>query len=434
MTLPLPLIIILFIYVVSRIISYTLDIRNLHSIKKHRGMVPEEFINKFDEKSIDNSFHYSRHKGHFSIVSSLYKEIVKIAFILFFINYYNDLILSIGFGFEPDSWMRFILTGIMYVFILNAASTILSLPFDYYNIFCIEKRFNFNTMTLSVWIIDLVKNLIMSAIVYALLLSGTFWVYKLMPDFWWLPVWGLYLVMTIFFLYLAPYVIAPLFNKFEPIKNRDLIDKVKKVLDKAGIEVQGVYQVDASKRTRHTNAYLTGIGRVKRIVLYDNLLEQLTNEEIVAVLAHEVGHCKKYHIIKNLIIFELISLVIAFLAFKITNSDALLELFKIDVMDGLADYYFFTKIVLLGFIASIVFWPLFPLFNYISRKFESQADDFACDILDDGTALSSALTKLSKDNLANLHPDVIYAAFHYSHPPVLERIRFLKNWKPKAKK
>ena len=426
-----PLIMILLVYLISRIINYTLDFRNLYSINKHRGMVPSEFEGKFDKNSIDNSFLYTRHKGRFSILASVYKEIIKVVFILFLLNFYNDLILDLGFGLKADSWIRFILTGIVYVFILNAASTIISLPFDYYNIFRIERRFNFNTMTFGLWILDLVKNLILSAIVYAVLLSGTFLVYKLLPDFWWLPVWILYFILTIFFLYLSPYVIEPLFNKFEPIKNLDLIDRIKGMLDEAGIEVKGVYKVDASKRTRHTNAYFTGIGRVKRIVLYDNLLEQLSNEEILAVLAHEVGHCKKHHIIKNLIVFEVLSLFVAFVAFKITNSDALLDLFSIEQMDNLKDYYFFTKIVLIGFIASIAFWPLFPLFNYISRKFENQADDYACNLMNDGTALASALTKLSKDNLANLYPDVIYAAFHYSHPPVLERIRYLKNWKPK---
>ena len=430
----LPLIMILLVYLISRIINYTLDFRNLYSINKHRGMVPKEFEGKFDEESIDNSFLYTRHKGRFSILASLYKETIKLVFILCLLNFYNNLILDLGFGLKAGSWLRFILTGIVYVFVLNAASTFISLPFDYYNIFRIEKRFNFNTMTFSLWMLDLIKNLFLSAIVYAFLLSGTFLVYKLLPNFWWLPVWILYFISTIFFLYLSPYMIEPLFNKFEPIKNLDLIDRIKEMLDEAGIEVKGVYKVDASKRTRHTNAYFTGIGRVKRIVLYDNLLEQLTNEEILAVLAHEVGHCKKRHIIKNLIIFELMSLVIAFIAFKITNSDALLDLFKIEVMHSLKDYYFFTKIVLIGFIASIAFWPLFPLFNYISRRFENQADDYACNLMNDGTALAKALAKLSKDNLANLYPDVIYAAFHYSHPPVLERIRYLKNWKPKDKK
>ncbi|UDQ98117.1 M48 family metallopeptidase [Lentisphaerota bacterium WC36G] len=425
----LPLIIIILVYAVSRIVNLALELRNLSSIKTQRGVIPEEFKGKFDEESIDNSFLYTRHKLKFNLIYSAYKEMLRLIFIFLLINYYNELILSLGFGLKIDSIFRFILTGIVYVFILNVASTILSLPFDYYRIFRIEKRFSFNTMTISLWFVDLIKNLLLSAVVYGVLLSGTFLVFNFMPNFWWLPVWGLYFVLTIFFLYVSPYLIEPLFNKFDPIKNLDLIDRIKDMLDGAGINVKGVYKVDASKRTLHTNAYFTGIGRVKRIVLYDSLFDQLSNEEILAVLAHEVGHCKKHHVIKNLIFFEAISLIIAFVAFKITNSDALLDLFKIKMIEGVpVEYYFFTKIVILGFLASIAFWPLFPLFNYISRKFESQADDYACKIIGDGKSLASALQKLSKDNLANLHPDVLYATFHYSHPPVLERIRYLKEW------
>ena len=191
-------------------------------------------------------------------------------------------------------------------------------------------------------------------------------------------------------------------------------------MGKAGIKVSRVFKVDASKRTKHTNAYFTGIGKVKRIVLYDTLIEKMDYDEIMSVLAHEAGHWKKKHILKSIIATETIALVAIFISYQMVQTDFLIDLFHIGQSS------FFVKIVLLGFIGSIVSFPFSPLFHYFSRKHENEADRYSFEMTGKPESMISSLVKLSKDNLSNLHPHPLYALFHYSHPPVLERIRRIR--------
>jgi len=178
--------------------------------------------------------------------------------------------------------------------------------------------------------------------------------------------------------------------------------------------------MDASKRSRHTNAYFSGIGRVKRIVLYDTLLNMMSHDEILAVLAHEAGHWKKRHILKQIILMEIFSFIGIYIAFQVMQTDLLTNLFQI------GQETFFVKVVLIAFIGSIVLFPLAPLSNFISRRFEREADKFACQLTDNSEHMSRALIKLSKDNLSNLYPHPLYAAVHYSHPPVVQRVREMR--------
>ncbi len=217
------------------------------------------------------------------------------------------------------------------------------------------------------------------------------------------------------------YVIEPLFNKFTPIDNKALEDGINNLMQKVGIKVSSVFKIDASKRTKHTNAYFTGIGKVKRIVLYDTLIEKMNEDETLSVLAHEIGHWKKKHILKYIIVTEAIALVASYIGFKILQSDFLINLFNIK------DSSFFAKAILLGFLGAIAAFPLIPLFNYLSRRYEIEADRFACELTGEKEGMINALVKLSKDNLSNLHPHPLYAAFYYSHPPVLKRIRLIKS-------
>ena len=222
-------------------------------------------------------------------------------------------------------------------------------------------------------------------------------------------------------LYLSPYIIEPLFNKFTPLDDEELENDIKALSEKAGISVNRVFKMDASKRTKHTNAYFTGIGKVKRIVLYDNLLEKMDKDEILAVLAHEAGHWKKKHLLKMLIAYETIALIVMYTAFYILKGNYIAEVFNLDFSDP-----FFAEATMLMFVFGIIVFPLTPLFCYFSRKNEREADDFAKSIIGSGKGMTSALVKLSKDNLSNLHPHPFYSAFYYSHPPATERIRYLR--------
>jgi STE24 endopeptidase len=217
-------------------------------------------------------------------------------------------------------------------------------------------------------------------------------------------------------MYISPYVIEPLFNKFTPIDNETLEVDIRKMMQRAGIRVSRVFKMNASKRTKHTNAYFTGIGRVKRIVLYDTLIEKMENTEILSVLAHEVGHWKKRHLLKRLIASEGIALIVIYISFRILQGDLLVNLFNIE------EGTFFSKVLILVFLWSIVSFPFTPLLNYLSRMHENEADRFSYKMTGDVEGMISALVKLSKDNLSNLYPHPAYAAFNYSHPPVVERI------------
>jgi STE24 endopeptidase len=181
-----------------------------------------------------------------------------------------------------------------------------------------------------------------------------------------------------------------------------------------------VFQVDASRRSRHSNAYFTGIGKVKRIVLFDTLLQQMTQDEVLAVLAHEVGHWKKKHVLKRIVMTEIMAFIGIATGFRLLQGNWLSDLLR------MGNASFFAKVVVLGFLASIVTFPLTPLFSWLSRRDERESDRFARELTGDPGAMASALVKLTKENLSNLHPHPLYAAFYYSHPPVVERIRDLK--------
>jgi len=217
-------------------------------------------------------------------------------------------------------------------------------------------------------------------------------------------------------MYISPYVIEPLFNKFSPIESEGLEDEIRSMLEKTGIRVSRVFTIDASKRSRHTNAYFTGIGNVKRIVLYDTLVEKMDQDEILAVLAHEAGHWKKRHVLKVIVFFEGLSFVGAYVAFRVLRTDLLSDIFNIH------NATLFSKVLVLGFIISIVSFPFNPLFAYFLRRHENEADRFAVELTSRPESLVTSLVKLSKDNLSNLHPHPLYAKIYYSHPPVVERV------------
>jgi len=270
------------------------------------------------------------------------------------------------------------------------------LTFNLYHQFVVEERFGFNTMTWRLWLSDQIKGLLVSALLFGLLLSGALWLVQAAPHSWWLWVWGFFALFSLFLMYISPYLIEPLFFKFEPLGQPELEERITRIMEKAGLKVSRVFQVDASRRSRHSNAYFTGIGRVKRIVLFDTLLEQLTADEIVAVLAHEVGHWKKRHVFKRLVTVQLLSLGFLVASWWLINSGVLPGLI------GLEEGSFFAQVMILSLLASLAGFVVSPIWSALSRRDEYQADHFACDLTADAEALASALVKLSRDNPAIL--------------------------------
>lgn len=385
-------------------------------MKKFGLTIPSALEGQIDIDLLKKTLAYETEKTRFSFVSSLFGNVVTIIFIFGgLLNIYNSWFVSFQ--------MPFILSGLLFFLVLSSANSLISAPFSIYRTFRIENKYGFNTMTPQLWLKDFCKSIILSAMITGILVSVGLWIVQTSPGSWWIWVWGFYLVFSLFMMYISPYVIEPLFNKFTPIEDQALVVQIQRMLQKAGIAVSRVFRMDASKRSRHTNAYFSGIGRVKRIILYDTLLETMNGSEILAVLAHEAGHWKKKHILKMIIAAEIISFFVIYAIFRILQTDFLTDLFLIQ------QETFFAKIIIIGFLGGILSLPFAPLSSLISRRFEREADRFAFFLTGNNESMTTALIKLSKDNLSNLHPHPLYAAFYYSHPPVVQRIQHLRNLK-----
>ncbi|MEK7698425.1 MAG: M48 family metallopeptidase [Nitrospirota bacterium] len=405
--------IIFLIYLLVVFFGYYLKALNLRHLKKYGADIPPEFEGYINAELLKKTRDYTVENNRFSFVKSVFDNIILLVFLFGgLLNIYNSWILSLNWNF--------ILSGLAFFLFLTYAETFISIPFSLYSTFNIENKYGFNTMTPRLWIIDFLKSVMLSTMLMGIIISVSLWLVSASPDYWWVWVWGFFLVFSLFIMYISPYVIEPLFNKFTPIEDKALEDKIKNLVQKVGIKVSRILKMDASKRSTHTNAYFTGIGKVKRIILYDTLLEKMDIDETIAVLAHEIGHWKKKHVLKRIMVSEVIAFIAIYISFKILQTDFLLKMFSVK-----ADS-FFAKIVILGFIGSIAVFPLVPLVSCLSRRHERQADCFACELTGNPDSLATSLIKLSKDNLSNLHPHPLYAAFHYSHPPVVQRVRGIR--------
>ncbi|MGE5893054.1 MAG: M48 family metallopeptidase [bacterium] len=414
------LMLIVGLFVLEVVFGYWLEYLNISHIEKAGSIIPPEFEGHIDQGVLTRTRDYTVEHTRFGIVASVVNTVVILTFLF-------------G-GILPayDSWVAslklpFVLSGLIFFLLLSCASTVLSIPFSLYRSFRIEKKYGFNTMTPKLWVIDFIKSLLLSLSLMGILIAAGLWIIQASPGFWWFWAWTLFFAFTIFIMYISPYVIEPLFNKFEPIEDETLAEGIRRLAGKAGIRVSRISRMDASKRTKHTNAYFTGIGKVKRIVIYDTLLERMEKSEILAVLAHEIGHWKKRHLVKYLASVETLSLGIMYGSFELLKSNFFAGLFRI----GNATLY--TKLLFLVFFGSLVLFPLEPIFHYFSRKHEREADRFSHELTGDAGSMISTLVKLSKDNLSNLHPHPLYAAFHYSHPPVTERIRLIRGHDDKSR-
>ncbi|MHB8843270.1 MAG: M48 family metallopeptidase [Nitrospirota bacterium] len=401
-------------YLIVVCTGYWLDYLNISHLRKHGHVVPAEFEGLVDPAALAKISDYTVENSTFGLYESLFGNIVLVGFLVG------------GFLGVYDAWANsltssFLLNGALFFVILMAAQTVLGIPFSLYRNFRIESTYGFNTMTLKLWFTDLLKGLAIGAVITFVVVLAALWLVQASPDLWWLWVWLFFLVFGVFMMYISPYVIEPLFFKFEPVAVEGLEERIRLLMEKAGLKISRVFQVDASRRSKHSNAYFTGIGKVKRIVLFDTLLKQMTQEEVLAVLAHEVGHWKKKHVLKRIIMTEVLALIGIVIAYRLLQGPGLSNLF----LPG--DASFFGKVVVLGFMGSIVMFPFTPFFSWLSRRDERESDRFASELTGDPAAMASALIKLSKENLSNLHPHPLYAAFYYSHPPVVERIRNLKN-------
>ena len=407
---------ILFLYILKEAFQYIVQYLNLRHMRKDGIKIPPEFEGKVDEQMLERMQAYERDKTLFGFIASVFGNLVVIAFIFAgLLDRYNTWIASLNLSFTFSGWLFFML--------ISYADEIVSAPFGLYTIFSIENKYGFNTMTLRLWMSDFIKSLFISTVMLSLVIFAGLSLIQWSPRFWWFWVWGFLFIFSMLVIYIAPYVIEPLFNKFSPVQDEALKDKIIALTKKAGIHASRILKVDASKRSRHTNAYFTGIGRTKRVVLYDTLLDHMDANEILSVLAHEIGHWKRKHLLKTLAVFEVFSFLGTYVSYRIIQSDMLLQVF------GIGTDTLFVKLLLLGFVAGILLLPLRPIANFFWRH-EREADLASYELTGDAGSMESALIKLSKENLSNFYPHPLYVALYYSHPPVSERIQYLKGLAP----
>ena len=400
--------------------TYWLRYINLKHLKRNGGTVPEGFEGVIDAEKLRSSSAYTCDTSRLGLWDSLFDNALLILFLFGgLITVYDRLVSSLASS--P------VISAILFFLLLSWVTTLLGIPFDLYGTFRIEARYGFNTTTPRIWLTDFLKSQLIGAVLLSFLIAVVFWLIGWSPHGWWLWVWGFMALFSLFMMFISPYVIEPLFNKYEPVTEEGLEDDIRAMMEKAGLKVGKVLQMDASRRSRHSNAYFTGIGRVKRIVLYDTLIKQMSHEEIVAVLAHEIGHWKKGHIWKRLLWAELLALAGSWLGFRLLAWPGLSGLLSLPVDISLP-----AKMVVLGFVASLALFPLGPFSAWRSRCHEREADRFASDLTGRPADLASALIKMSAENLSNLFPHPFYAAFYYSHPPAVERVRTLRNMQPDA--
>lgn len=376
--------------------------------------LPEEVKWIYDEEKYKKSQQYEKIKHKFSMFSTTFSFVVMILVLVFgwfwFLdnllrNYVaNDLVLALAF-----------------FWIIIFLQTIISIPFSYYSTFVIEEKFGFNKSTKKIFFLDLIKSIFLSYLIGWILLSLLVYVYsKLWDDFWWIA-WIILSFFSIFFMLFYSTLIVPLFNKQTPLEEWSLKIKISEFASKVWFKLDNIFVIDWSKRSSKANAYFSWFGAKKRIVLYDTLIKDLTEEEIVAVLAHEIWHYKKKHTIEMLI-FGIIQTWFMMYLFSLA--------LKIHIVSFALDAVPSFHIWLVAF--SILFMPLsiiLSLFwNILSRKNEYQADEFAW-VNYEAVHLQNALKKLSQNNLSNLRPHKAYEFFYYSHPTVLKRLQFLEKFK-----
>ena len=397
----------LFSYILG-LIADTLNIKALHP------QLPEEFKDIFDSDKYKKSQEYTKVNTRFGLISGTFSLVVTLAF--WFaggFNFLDQFVRSFEFSF--------IWNGLMFIGLLLLGNFFISLPFGIYSTFVIEEKFGFNKTTVKTFILDIIKGFALSIILGGPILAGILYFFQYTGEYAWLYSWIAAVAFTLIIQYIAPTWIMPLFNKFTPLEEGDLRKSIFSYADKVKFTLKNIFVMDGSKRSSKSNAFFTGFGKNKRIALYDTLIEKHSVAELTAVLAHEIGHYKKKHILKSMII-SIIHLGFMFYLLSIFISHSgLAEAFYMEVASVYAGLIFFSMLYSPIEMILSIFMQIF------SRKNEYEADNFAATTIEDKNEMINALKKLSSDNLSNLTPHPFYVFLHYSHPPVLERIRVIRS-------
>lgn len=378
--------------------------------------VPTELESIYKPDDYLKSQNYIRQRTRISLI----KSSLTLGLLLSFwfsggFNYLDKWVRSLGFSEVSN--------GLLYIGILLLAYSLLMLPFGVYDTFVIEQRFGFNKTTRRTFILDLVKGALLAIVVGGLLLSGVLALFENLGSLAWLYCWGAVVVFSLIMQYVAPNMIMPIFNKFKPLDQGELREAIEAYTHSVGFQIKNITVMDGSRRSSKSNAFFTGFGRNKRIALFDTLITQHSVAELVGVLAHEVGHYKKKHIIQSILISMMHTGLLFFILSLVIKNAGLFQAFYMDHQSV------YTGLLFFGLLYTPLELVFSILMNVLSRRHEYEADRFAAGTLSDPNVMVEALKKLSKTNLSNLTPHPFYVFLNYSHPPLLSRIRELKKFR-----
>ena len=401
--------IVIFNYVLGRILEY------LNSTR-YNEKLPDEVSDVYDQEQYQKSQAYKKVNYKFSIITSSFSLLLILG--MFFLE---------GFSFADHLARSLtsnpILLAIVFFGMLMFAFDLINIPFSLYDTFVIEEKFGFNKTTPRTFVLDKIKGWMLSALIGGGLLAVVIWFYQLTTIYFWILAWVFVSLFSIFMTMFYSTLIVPLFNKQTPLEEGELRSGITKLCEKVGFRLRNVYVIDGSKRSTKANAYFSGLGAKKRIVLFDTLIDELSLDEILAVLTHEIGHYKKKHTLTNVILSIVQSGIILYIFSLLVGNPLLSEAL------GVSETSFHIALITFGFLYSPISTILGLGMNIMSRKHEYQADRFAGEKYKPG-ALIDALKNLSRKNLSNLTPHPVYVWFNYSHPTLLQRIRTLRNIQP----
>jgi STE24 endopeptidase len=409
-------IILFFIILILLVVDYSFDriLDYLNSLN-WSNEIPEELKGIYDADKYRKSQDYEKTKHRFSVFAS------SLSFILM-----TGMLIFKGFAFADNFARSFsdnnIVIALIFFGAIGIASDIISLPLQLYSQFVIEKKFGFNKMTYRTFIADKIKSYLLAAIIGGGLLALIIFIYEDTGEYFWIIAWA---VITFFMIFMSMFyssLIVPLFNKQKPLEEGDLKNAINDFAVKAGFKLSNIYVIDGSKRSTKANAYFSGLGARKRIVLFDTLIQKHTTEELVAILAHEIGHYKKKHTLKGMLLSFAQTGIMLYIISLFIGNPALSQAL------GAEQGSFHMGILAFGMLYGPISLILGLLMNVLSRRYEFQADRFAAEKYN-AAALKDALIKLSVDHLSNLRPHPVYVMFHYSHPPLLQRLKALDDVK-----
>ncbi|MFB6356020.1 MAG: M48 family metallopeptidase [bacterium] len=405
--------IFLIVFLGTEFFFFWLDVKNFRYGSRKARENEEELRDKMGVEDVEKLIRYNRAKTGFSNL----KSVVTIVIVALFV--YSGLFqqsISVLDRVTGNHWYQ----GMLFFAALTVIGLLMSLPFSAFETFVLEENFGFNEQGIGLWIKDKIKGLVIGLCFTAILAGTILWFIEFFPTTWWLWGWGLMVGFGLLMQIIYPRFIAPMFNDFEPVEESELREHVNEVFDRAGFHCDQVFTMDASKRSGHSNAYFTGFGQTKRVVLFDTLIDQLDFDEIQSVLAHELAHWKKGHVWKRIGRSALRTGIMFGLVYWMVESAWLYEMFWIP------EKLRYVGLLLAGvWLTPITQW-LSPLENWMSIRDEREADEFAVEVMETGEGLIQGLYNMVGENLSNPYPHPWYAAFHYTHPPIPDRVESIR--------